>query len=1032
MNLGEAAIRYKTITMVLTILILGGGILAYEQLGRLEDPEFTIKSAIVITPYPGASPEEVELEVSDKVEEAIQKMGQLWRIRSLNQPGLSIVRVDIKKTFWKKQLPQIWDELRRKVQDVQSQLPPGAGTSLVNDDFGDVFGVLLAITGEGYSYQELKDYADYLKRELSLMPDVAKIEFWGDQEERVFVEISRARLATLGIAPETIYATLQRQNQVVDAGRVTVGEEFIRINPTGTFQSVEEIGNLLIRGYPSDNLIYLKDVATISRGYVDPPRQIMRYNGKSAIGLGISTVSGGNVVTMGKAVEKRLQELEVTTPVGIEVGRVYYQPEAVNTAVDGFLINLLESLAIVIGVLIIFMGWRSGFLIGAILLLTIFATFAVMNIWQINLQRISLGALIIALGMLVDNAIVVTEGIMVRMQRGIAGIKAAGMTVSETIWPLLGATLVAILAFTPIGLSPDDTGEYCKSLFQVVGLSLFLSWVLAVTVTPLFCTMFLKSAPEGSETDPYGGLLFQGYKAFLRFCLRFRWLVMGVMLGLLILSIYGFGFIESSFFPDSTTPLFMIHIWLPEGTDIRETSQTMQELETYLIGLEKVTAVTTFVGAGALRFILTYTAEASDTAYGIFLVSVADYRVSDTLWDTTIRPYIEQNYPDVLANFKKLLLGPGEGAEVEAQFRGPDPVVLRQLTEQAKEIMRRDPDARDVRDDWRQPVKVIRPQFREIQARQAGVSRPELNHTLKRDFLGIPVGVYREADKLIPIIVRPPENERVDVTHINDLQVWSPVNNQMVPIRQIVSEIRTEWDNAIIRRYNRVRAIRAQADPRYGLTEPLRQRIAPAIEALSLPIGYEMTWMGRYFDSQEAQTALAKQIPGALILMVLTVVCLYNALRQPLIIWLTVPFAIVGVSAGLLATGLPFGFMPLLGFLSLSGMLIKNAIVLIEQIDLNIGEGQERFQAILEAAISRLRPVTMAASTTVLGMIPLILDAFYQGMAVTICAGLTFATTLTLIMVPVLYAIFFRIPWVPVQAPTQPEPEQEHVEMRQN
>ena len=566
MNLAEFSIARKTTTYVVSAVVFVGGLVAFQGLGRLEDPEFTIKEAVVTTLYPGASPLEVSEEVTEVIEEAVQSMGQLKEVRSLSKPGLSIIYAEMQEKYDMRTLPQVWDELRRKVGDVQGQLPPGAGPSMVNDDFGDVFGVFLAIYGEGYSLAELLDVGKMLKRELLLVQDVAKVSFWGAQQEAIFVEISRARMSQLGISPDQALRNPGscRTWSPMPAGSMWA-REYVRFHPTGLFESVEEIGDLLIRGGDSDSLIYLRDVADISRGYKEPPTEIMYYNGQPAVGIGISVAQGGNVVVMGEGIEVRLKELKSRIPAGIDLGVISYQSQDVTASINAFTINLLEAVAIVLIVLWIFMGWRSAVLIGGILVLTIVATFVFMGFYEVTLQRISLGALIIALGMLVDNAIVVVEGIVIGAQTGKKRLQAAIETVQATSTPLLGATVVAILAFAAIGVSQDSTGEYCRSLFQVILFSLGLSWVFAVTVTPLVGISFLK-APELSEgEDPYGAAPYRIYRGFLEGCLRRRGVTILVLLGCFVLALYAFGYVDRSFFPDSTRNQFYVDYWLPEG-----------------------------------------------------------------------------------------------------------------------------------------------------------------------------------------------------------------------------------------------------------------------------------------------------------------------------------------------------------------------------------------------------------------------------------------------------------------------------------
>jgi len=554
MNLAEISIRKSTVTWFLTILIALGGMWAYNGLGKLEDPSFTIKTAVIATPYPGASSLEVENEVTALIESAAQKLGQTDKVRSLSKDGLSLVYVDIKPAYTARDLPQIWDELRRKVTDAQPSLPPGAGPSRVNDDYGDVFGVYYALTGDGYTFRELEDHADFLRRELLLVDGVANVEIAGVQAETIYVEIDRSRLSQLGISSQEIFNLLQAQNAVAGAGSAEVGSERIRISPSGYFSSVDSLSSLLLRAGDGRS-IRLGDLATITRGYVDPPSSAMRYNGKPALGLGISNVDGGNVIRIGEAVHKRLQELAVQTPVGMELGMIYYQPDTVADSIRDFVVNLLEALAIVIGILLIFMGLRSGILIGVVLLLTILATFIAMRIMEIDLHSISLGALIIALGMLVDNAIVVADGILVGMQKGRDGASSAIDVVKQTQVPLLGATIIAAIAFAPIGLSPDSTGEFCKSLFQVVSISLLLSWVLAVTVTPLLGIAVLRGNTAEAAVDPYDTPMYRAYRGFLSFCLARRKLVLMMVAGMMILSFAGFGYVDKSFFPSSSSPM---------------------------------------------------------------------------------------------------------------------------------------------------------------------------------------------------------------------------------------------------------------------------------------------------------------------------------------------------------------------------------------------------------------------------------------------------------------------------------------------
>ncbi|WBF67078.1 efflux RND transporter permease subunit [Desulfovibrio subterraneus] len=1007
MNIAEFSIRRRVSTLALTIALILGGLAAYMSMGRLEDPEFTIKDAQIITQYPGASAREVAEEVTDVLESAVQQMGQLKRVTSVSKPGLSTITVTIKDEYGKERLAQVWDELRRKVGDSSASLPPGAKTPLVVDDFGDVYGIFFAVTADGYSYKELKDYVDTLRKEMLVVQDVAKVTIWGAQPEAVYVEISRARMRALGVSMNSVLSVLSQRNLVTDAGNVLVNPEYIRISPSGGIASVEELGDLFITDAGSGTLVYLRDIATITRGYVDPPKKMMRQNGKIALGVGISLAEGGNIVDLGERVKAKLRQMDPDTPVGIVIDPVYFQPDYVTKAVDGFAVSLLEAIVIVIGVLMITMGLRSGLIIGSVLLITVAGSFIFMKMMDIQLQRISLGALIIALGMLVDNAIVVTEGMLVRIQQGENRIAAAGAVVRQNLWPLLGATAIAIMAFAAIGLSEDNTGEYCGSLFWVLLISLLLSWVTAITTTPLLCEMFLKGGAAGDK-DAYGGVVFSAYRNMLRFCLNNRWVTVGAMVALLVASIYGFGFVKQSFFPDSTQPQFFVDFWKPEGTDIRQTSSELKELEQRVLSDPRVEFVSTFVGGGAPRFMLVYGPEKDYSNYGQLIVTVKDFRDIPAMIEE-YRNTLPEHHPEAFFKFKKVRLGPGRDDPVEIRFSGPDPEVLRTISEQAKSIMRANANAQGVRDNWREKVKVLEPVIAEAAAKRAGVDTTDIAKALQMAFTGSTVGVYREGDSLLPIIARPPADERLDVGRITDVQVWSPSQKAMIPLNQVVSGFRTINDFNLLQRRDRKYTITAACEPVSGLASVLFSELRPRLEAMKLPAGYSMEWGGEFEDSTNAQTGLASSIPPTIVLMVLITVVLFNALRPPLIIWLTVPLAAIGVTSGLLATGQPFGFMALLGFLSLSGMLIKNAIVLLDEIAVQIADGREPFNAVLEASVSRMRPVLMAAGTTVLGMLPLLMDAFFEAMAVTIMAGLTFASILTLVVVPVLYVIFYRL-----------------------
>ncbi|MFH4733405.1 efflux RND transporter permease subunit VmeI [Vibrio diabolicus] len=1014
-------IRNRVISWMVALIFLIGGIAAFFGLGRLEDPAFTIKDAMVVTSYPGATPQQVEEEVTYPIEKAIQQLTYVDEVNSISSRGLSQITVTMKNNYGPDDLPQIWDELRRKVNDLKGTLPPGVNEPQVIDDFGDVYGILLAVTGDGYSYKELLDYVDYLRRELELVDGVSKVSVSGQQQEQVFIEVSMKKLSSIGLSPDTVFNLLSTQNVVSDAGAIRIGDEYIRIQPTGEFQSVDELGDLLITESGAQGLIFLKDVAEIKRGYVEVPNNIINFNGSLALNVGVSFAEGVNVVEVGKAFDHRLAELKYQQPVGIEISEIYSQPKEVDKSVSGFVVSLAQAVGIVIIVLLFFMGLRSGLLIGLILLLTVLGTFIFMKYLAIDLQRISLGALVIALGMLVDNAIVVVEGILIGTQKGRTRLQAATDIVTQTKWPLLGATVIAVTAFAPIGLSEDSTGEYCGTLFTVLLISLMLSWFTAISLTPFFADIFFKGQKikqgEWEENDPYNGVIFVIYKKFLQFCMRRAWFTVVVLIAGLAASVYGFTFVKQAFFPSSTTPIFQLDVWMPEGTDIRATNTTLKELESWLAKQEHVDHITTTAGKGLQRFMLTYAPEKSYAAYGEITTRMENYEALKPLM-AKFREYLKANYPEINYKLKQIELGPGGGAKIEARIIGSDPTVLRTIAAQVKDIMYADPQATNIRHDWRERTQVLEPQFNESQARRYGITKSDVDDFLSMSFSGMTIGLYRDGTTLMPIVARLPEDERIDIRNIEGMKIWSPAQSEFIPLQQVTMGYDMRWEDPIIVRKNRKRMLTVMADPDIlgeETASTLQKRLQPQIEAIQMPPGYSLEWGGEYESSGDAQESLFTTMPMGYLFMFLITVFLFNSIKEPLIVWLTVPLALIGVTTGLLALNTPFGFMALLGFLSLSGMVLKNGIVLLDQIEIEMKSGKEAYDAVVDAAVSRVRPVCMAAITTILGMIPLLPDIFFKPMAVTIMFGLGFATVLTLIVVPVLYRLFHKVA-VPKQA----------------
>ncbi|WP_298309214.1 efflux RND transporter permease subunit [uncultured Erythrobacter sp.] len=1010
MGPAEFSIKNRLIMFIIIALVMAGGWYSYQNIARFEDPEFTIRTAQVITQYPGATPEEVANEVTETLESAIQQLGEVDEVRSVSSAGKSEISVDIlySASPTKADLQLIWTKLRNKVNDASGQLPPGASTPYVADDFGDVYGLLYLVTGDGYSSAETYEYVRSLRTDLLEVDDVAKVSVFGAQQEAIYVEVSRERANALGLSVEQIYADLSQQNSVVSAGDIKFGDRRNLLQITGEVGSVEAIRNLVISTATTGNIVTLRDVADVTRDYIDPPANVVRWNGEPAIAIGVSNISGANVSKMGEGIDAKLAGTEALRPLGIEIHEFYHQGKITTEAVSNFAINVVAALVIVLVTLFFFMGLRSAIIIGATLIITIAATLAVMFVWGIPMHRISLGALIIALGMLVDNAIVVTEGILVGTQQGRKKLDIAKEIVQRTKWPLLGGTLVGIIAFAPIGFAPGSTAEFTGDLFWVVMISLLFSWIFAITAVPLLADMLFQES-EGPVEEKPEHPFFARYRSLMRQVLAKSKLAIIGVVGMFVLAIVGFGFVKSGFFPPSTSPQIVVDFSMPEGTDILVTDTNMRELEGYLSELEGIEGIQTLVGQGTLRYMLVYAPESPSAAYGQFLIKTESYDVIAGLLPQ-IQSHIDANFPDAQAKVWQFQLGPGGGSKIEAEFSGPDPTVLRGLADQAKAVMAADGRAISIKDDWRQPVSVVEVKYDENSGRRLGISREDLANALRTNFSGRDVGVYREGDQLIRIISRAPARERLDEASLRGIQIFSQTSGQAVPILEVVSGFETVWQNSKLRRVDRVLTINAQADPLPGdLASTLFERLRPQIEDIPLPDGYALKWNGEFGDSAEANESLASTLPLGFLAMVLVVVVLFNALKQPLVIWLIVPLALIGVVIGLLVTDTAMEFMAILGLLSLSGLLIKNAIVLVDQMDLEIREGKPRFDAVLDSAASRVRPVMMGSLTTVLGVIPLFLDAFFKSMAVVLVFGLTFATVLTLIILPVFYAKAFGI-----------------------
>ncbi len=1021
-------------------LIILGGIWSYCSMGRLEDPEFTIKTAVVVTIYPGATAKNVEDRVTSTVERYIRKVKGVETIRSISRPGLSIIYVDLLTAMPPKQLPHAWQDLRNKMGDVKTELPPETLPPIVQDDFGDVFGVMLALTGDGFSDAELHQRAKELQNHLFCVDQVGRVELWGERKECIEVEMSRARMSELAIHPAMIMYALAGHNLQFDAGEMTLGRQRVRIEPSGEFASVEEIGNLIIPNSLSGNMlrrttgalapvippqvagtaqqllgndsrayepIRLQDIATIRRTYVDPPSKIMRSNGKPAVVLAIAPVAGGDVIKMGELVRERVDQVLKTFPVGYEVDTVCYQPDNVVVSIKAFENNLREAIFIVTLVVLVAMGWRSGLIITSSLLIVMLGTLCILMPMGVVLQRTSLGSFIIALGILVDDAVVVGDMILVNMQRGVPRKQACIDGAHHVGKQLLGATVVGALAFWPIYLSPDMTGEYARDLFIVIAISLMISWFVAMIQTPVAYFMFIPDQPPASD-GVHGGPVYRTYRRLLNLALHHKTVVLVTMVIAVVISGVMFRHVRKIFFPPAQRTQFLVEYRLPEGASISAVSDDLKRIEQYLAGYEQVTQVSSFIGCGPPRFYLPYEPEIVNSGYGCLLINVREMRDTVDLI-LPVTEWLTKNFPD-RTQVSQFSLGPSTKNDVEVRFAGPDGQVLRQLSEKTKAIFRDSPIAARPQDDWRERVPTWVPEYSRAKGLQTMISRTEMNLALRWATEGIPSAVYNEGDNLLPILLRGTEQERNSIEQATNIPIWG-LGPQSVPLAQVISSNEIEWREAEIQRRNGTPTITVGCNARFGSTwNELFGGVREKIEAMEVPAGYTMEWGGQFEKSNESQTILMGQLPIALVFMGVIVVMLFNSLRQPMIIVLTFPLALIGVTFGLLVTGMPFGFMALVGTMSLLGMIVRNGVVLMDQIDTELAKGDSPYDAIVDASIERMRPVTVAAMTVIVGMMPLLRDPLFNSMAAAIMFGLIFATVLTLFVVPCLYMIFFRIP----------------------
>lgn len=1000
-------LQNKSLTITALLIILLGGIFSYVKMGKLEDAPFTIKQALVITPYPGASPSEVQTQVTDVLEEAIQSLGELYYMKTENRAGMSKITVFVKKEIRADEMQQLWDKLRRKVGDAQGKLPAGAGTSVVNDDFGDVLGVFYGLTGEGRTYRELEEQAKEIKNDLLQVADVSKVEIYGTQTPTIDIKVSPAVMSVSGLTTADIATAFEKQNKVVDAGAIETKENRIRIESTGNFYSLDEIRSLVIVSRTGEHF-KLSEIAEVSESYVAPARNIMRINNSPAIGIAISTVPTGNVVDMALLVKERTEWFAENMKDGFEIHSVYDQGTESSTANDGFILNLIISVITVVAILLFFIGFKNGLLVGSGLIFSIFATLIVMYANGIALQRMSLAAIIIAMGMLVDNAIVVSDSILNNMQRGMRKRVAIMRACASTAIPLLAATVIAILTFMPVYLSPHITGELLSSLFIVIAVSLMFSWVFALTQTPFCVQEFVsRPKPEDVKSDLFTGKRYDKFRSALRFVISYKYATVAILVVLLVASAVSFKYIPKVFVPSLDKQYFTIDLWMPEGTRIERTDEVVQEMVNYINKFEETDIVNSFIGQTPPRYYLANAAFGPQSNFGTILIKGDSPKLSRQL-QARLRDSMPLKFPEPFIKVNKFELNPIAQALIEARFLGDDEKVLDSLVNAAIEIMRKNPKVANARNEWGNTAMIIKPVYDPVKAGKLGVSKSGMMEAVKSINDGLPLGVYRDNEKKVPILLKSQMDGQMDINSLGNFNIWNGAKS--APLSQVTENIETTWEFPQIRTYNRKLSMAAMCDVQPGSTmAEVHSEIHSEIEQMQLPEGYTMFWDSQFKDQAEGLQALAKFFPLAFILLVVILIALFGNFKEPAIVIAILPLSLIGVAVGLHLTGFEFGFFPIAGWLGLLGMIIKNVIVLIDEINVQYRSGVSLYNSIIEATVTRTRPVLMAATTTIFGMVPLLFDIVFGGMAATIIFGLTFATLLTLFVTPAIYAILYKV-----------------------
>ncbi len=1010
MNIPKYALDNKKVVFFILALMLLGGIWSFFKLPKKEDSPFQIKVAVLITQYPGASPKEVEELITEPIEREIQSMSEVKNVKSDSRYGMSKIQIELLPTIEPSRMPLKWDELRRKVANIQSRLPQGASSITVSDDFGDVYGIYYAITmDDGFSYSDLRNVAQEIKTELTPIVGVQKVQLYGEQTEVVNIYFDIPTMANLGLDPNSVMGIMKSQNLLVNSGEVNAGSIQVKLNVDGTYKDLDDIRNQIILS-KTGREVRIGDIAKVERAYMDPPSTLMRVDGKRAIGIGVATGAKDDVVAVGDKVQECLENFEGKLPIGMEIKTLYPENVIAREANNGFVVNLLESLFIVIAIIFLVMGSRAGILIGSSLLFSVGGTLLIMMVMDVGLNRTSLAAFIIAMGMLVDNAIVVTDNAQIGILRGMSRRKALIDGAITPQWGLLGATFIAVCSFLPLFLAPASVAEIVKPLFVVLAISLGLSWILALSQTPVFGDFILKENSGNAVADPYDKKFYHKFEIFLEKLIKRRYITLSSVVLFLFFSLWVMGMMPQSFFPSMDKPYMRSDLIFPDGYSIRDVEKNIIKIEEHLAKDERIKSYSVTMGGSPIRYYLASASFGPLPNYANVLVETVDSKYSADV-EEDFYNYMFDNFSNVITRSSLFMLSPVPEAKIEIGFIGNNIDTLTALTQKAMDIARKNNMVTDVRNSWGARIPVMSPLYSQEKGLRLGITRQQFAYALKAATTGIPLGEYREGDVIMPILLKDSNIDSLSANDIRTLPVFSS-KGLAVSVDQVSSNYVADYDYGLIKRYNRQKVMMMQCEPRRGLNQiaAFKNIYAQIKDSIAIPQGYQLKYFGDQDQQDESNAALAKNMPLTFFLMYFVLLLLFpKAYKKPFVIMAMLPLIVIGVVWGLIIFGKSLDFFATLGLLGLIGMNIKNAIVLVDQIGYEQENGLPPLKAVIEATKTRIVPVTMASGTTILGMLPLLFDAMFAGMAATIMGGLLMATILTIFVLPVTYCIFFKI-----------------------